>query len=306
MTGSEKRRARRLGMRIPVRIHGWDASGAPWPAPEIGTTDDVSATGCSLTTKHPLATGQVLHLSLPLPRNLRAHDLDTASYPVYAVVRHVRNGRAGILFLGRQPPRHFAGHTGERYFMPGDATPAGARPAAHPVVASVRLRRLNVTPGPASEEITVTEGLSTTEALLRTSLPVQKGEPVEISEIGGTFHGRALVQSVSIGKDNIPRLTVSFTEADAEARTREWLRRLGIALPPPVKATAAPEPTPTPPILRPAATPPPSIPPITFGHERFAGCASGRHGACPAYQPLVDDRRVLLCACSCHEPGGRG
>ena len=50
-------------------------------------TDDISAGGASFTLMRNIELGQVLHLSMNLPKRLRQYDLNDASYRVYALVR---------------------------------------------------------------------------------------------------------------------------------------------------------------------------------------------------------------------------
>ena len=47
---------------------------------------------------------------------------------------------------------------------------------------------------------------------IRASLSLAKGDIVWVAEIGGDFMTRAEVRSISIGKDNIPRLSLKFLD----------------------------------------------------------------------------------------------
>jgi len=41
---------------------------------------------------------------------------------------------------------------------------------------------------------------------------------LEVEELQGTFHTRAEIRNIYIGKDNIPRLNLRFLDADAPDR----------------------------------------------------------------------------------------
>jgi hypothetical protein len=91
----------------------------------------------------------------------------------------------------------------------------------------LRLRRLQPRGAEASEELTVTENLSEGGAKVVTSLPVEKGEAVELQEQDGPLRIRALVINVSIGPDNRPRLHLQFFEIDGAPRLKELLAQAG-------------------------------------------------------------------------------
>jgi hypothetical protein len=145
---TERRRNPRLGLAIPLRVQGFLADGTTWE--EITTTVDVSTGGACFSLSHPSELGQVLLLSLGLPKRLRQYDLTDASYRVYSLVRGVRRRadqpRVGVMFFGKYPPRGFHERPAARYLLPTDSianapvpqglrageTPFGGIPAAVP------------------------------------------------------------------------------------------------------------------------------------------------------------------------------
>jgi len=112
--GPDRRRHSRLPMTLPVRVRGREASGTTWE--EVTSCVDVCLGGVGMLMSHPVSTGQVLHLSVPLPTHFRQYDLIESSYQVYALVRDARPSakrlRVGVAFLGRHPPRANAGVRG--------------------------------------------------------------------------------------------------------------------------------------------------------------------------------------------------
>ena len=129
---AERRRQRRVPLKLPVRVQGRDADGAGWE--EMSTCEDASLGGVALLVSHPVRPGQVLHLSVPLPQRFRQYDINDSSYRTYALVRHARPWasalRVGVLFLGRHPPRGAEALPAELFLMPGERRGAAGAPRA--------------------------------------------------------------------------------------------------------------------------------------------------------------------------------
>jgi hypothetical protein len=120
---TERRKNPRLGLAIPLRVQGFLADASTWD--EMTNTIDVSQGGACFQLSHEAELGQVLLLSLALPKRLRQYDLMDASYRVYSLVRSVRrrgdNPRIGVMFFGKQPPRGFSERPAARYLLPSDS-----------------------------------------------------------------------------------------------------------------------------------------------------------------------------------------
>jgi hypothetical protein len=119
---TERRKNLRNPLGLPLRVRGFLADGSTWE--ELSTTVDVSSDGACFTLTHEAELGQVLLLSLPLPKRLRQFDLDDANYRVYSLVRGVRRKgdqvRVGVMFFGQHPPRGFKERPAARYLLPTD------------------------------------------------------------------------------------------------------------------------------------------------------------------------------------------
>jgi PilZ domain len=213
----DRRQRTRFTLGLPVRIQGRDPDGTTWD--EIGTTVDASLAGLGLRMRHPTRLGQVLHLSLPLPKRMRQYDLTDPSYRVYALVRHPPtrpDGHVGVLLLGRHPPRGAESLPAETYLLPGDPEPAERRRFARfQVRLAVKLDASRAPGGVAREERTVAEDIGKWGARVRTSLPVVKGDMVGVEEVDGSFKTRAEVRSISIESDGHPRLSLLFLDEPA-------------------------------------------------------------------------------------------
>jgi hypothetical protein len=209
----DRRREARIALHVPVKVQGRGGDGVTWE--EMTNSEDASMAGISVRLRQHVRIGQALHLSMPLPKRLRRHDLTDPSYHIYGLVRSVGAGtpaRVGLMFLGKQPPRGESSLPSGLFLMPSDPTPDDRR--RFPRIESrlgLKLRRTSA-PGVFAEEQTYAENLSKWGALVKTSLPVAKGEMVEIEDLQGTFHTRAEIRNVSIGADGQPRLNLLFLD----------------------------------------------------------------------------------------------
>jgi hypothetical protein len=135
MSSAERRRNFRTVMAVAVRVEGYLPGGATWD--EVTQTDDVSTGGTSFTLKRNVELGQVLYLTLALPKRLRQYDMEDAVYRVYCLVRGISRRteeyRVGVMFFGKFPPRGFQKTPWARFLLPSDSgTLAVARGAAEP------------------------------------------------------------------------------------------------------------------------------------------------------------------------------
>jgi hypothetical protein len=218
----ERRSEVRLDLRIPVRVQGYDEDGRSWE--EMTATHDTSFGGIAFTLKHAVVPGQGLHLTVPLPKQFRRHDLMDPTYRVYAIVRSVahraRTVRVGALFLGKQPPGDWEERGGvSRYRLPEDPRPGRGERRQFPrfgVFVGLLIRRLD---GSGQEERTVTENVGRGGARVMTSMAVGKGELLMVEEADPRgFRTRAEIREISIGRDGIPRLNLRFLDAAATDR----------------------------------------------------------------------------------------
>jgi hypothetical protein len=120
---TERRKTLRQNLAIPLRVQGFLADGTTWE--ELTTTVDVSSGGACFPLSHDAELGQVLLLSLPLPKRLRQYDLNDVAYRVYTLVRGVRRRaeqpRVGVMFFGKHPPREFQERPAARFLFPTDS-----------------------------------------------------------------------------------------------------------------------------------------------------------------------------------------
>lgn len=219
----ERRRETRMSLRLPVRIQGHDAQNQAWE--EMAAMENTSHGGAAMRMKRAVVRGQVLLLSLPLPKHFRHYDLSEAFYRVYALVRHIATAagelRVGVLFLGKSPPKGYEANPGGLYLLPTDPPPVTKEERRKwprtAIFVNVRLHW--TTPGGQEiEEQTIAENIGRGGARVMTSLTVVKGDVIRLEEVDGDFQVRAEIRNIYIGPDHIPRLNLRFLDAAAPDR----------------------------------------------------------------------------------------
>lgn len=256
MSPSERRKSLRMGLAIPVKVHGFNADGTSWE--ELATTEDISAGGASFPIGRPLDLGQVLYLMLPLPKRLRQFDLNDSSYRVYALVRGIQKKgeqiRVGVMFFGKLPPRGFHENPARRYLLPGDSAEAIAMdarppapepprppPQAHPAAPAAAaappadpddrrrfprvqtfvnfvIQQVDEWGAVLQEELTVADNLGKGGAHVLTSLGFAKGDVILVQEAGGGFATRAEIRDVVQERHGVRRLHLKFLDRQAPDR----------------------------------------------------------------------------------------
>src|SRR5215468_238120 len=124
----------RLELKLPVRVHCRETPDFEWT--EMTRLTDVTPFGAGLTLKHPTERGRLLHLTIPMPRQLRVFDFAEDQYRIWSIVRHTRPVSSpeaqtlffevGVAFVGKHPPQSFQEHPATRYEITDRETTSGA------------------------------------------------------------------------------------------------------------------------------------------------------------------------------------
>jgi hypothetical protein len=103
-------------MALPVIVHFRESAEVEWS--EMTRLLDVTPFGASFATAHQLEVGRLLHMTLPMPRQMRCFDHVADQYKVWALVRYVKphvSGQGsdkgklvvGVAFVGKNPPESY-------------------------------------------------------------------------------------------------------------------------------------------------------------------------------------------------------
>jgi hypothetical protein len=236
----DRRKGTRMALRVPVRVQGHDADGTPWS--EMAITEDADSGGAAIMLRRVVRRGQVLLLTLPLPKRFRAYDPAAASYAVYAVIRNAHPSaegqlRVGVMFLGRHPPKAHAQNPGGLYLLENDvvAGAAAGRPlyqgaerrahARYDIAVQLTITRPEPVAFGATLDQAATRNIGIGGALVPTALPLTRGDVVMVRDLQGILKTRAEVRGLFIGKDNMPLLNLKFLDAGAADAVRALLRQ---------------------------------------------------------------------------------
>jgi hypothetical protein len=208
---------------------------------EITRLIDVTPFGAGFTLKRPIEKGRLLHMTIPMPRQLRVFDHVEDQYRVWALVRYVRQTtppdskqrlfEVGVAFIGKQPPRSYNSDPAKRYeigaLTPGELVTVEEAPAVESASSDKRSQtRHNIPVDMLIEtfkdngeveftEYTVTENISQQGAAIYTTLNLPIGRFIRLSSEQYKTSAYAAVRGSSMGPSGVLRIHVEFID-------REW------------------------------------------------------------------------------------
>ena len=236
--GKNRRVRERLKLSLPVRVQFREDAATEWT--EMTRLHDLTPFGASFSLTRPIDVGRLLHLTLPMPRQLRCFDHVEDQYRVYALVRYLRahfpEGSTkplftlGVAFVGKRAPDSYQLDPTKRYevFEPESEGGLWKLLEQKPVVAGQvqkKESRLNVPVEVTVElyderwnitarEETVTENISRRGAAVYTSLQAERGRFVRLTSARYRTSAFAVVRAHRTGSDGIPRLHVEFMDQE--------------------------------------------------------------------------------------------
>ncbi|HWS54705.1 MAG TPA: PilZ domain-containing protein [Pyrinomonadaceae bacterium] len=244
--GKSKRLRERIKLALPVRVLGRETREREWM--EMSRLIDVTPFGASFALAHPTEPGRLLHLTLPMPRQLRCFDHVEDQYRVWALVRRVRAPQqqlwqrggelprvvVGVAFTGKHPPASYLADPATRYDVDAlskennlwtlreikGEEAAGGRAARSEetrlqVAISVTVEVLDDEGRVTVSEQTVTENISRRGAAVWTTLSLERGRFVRLRSAESGLSVTAAVRAHRAGPDGIPRLHLEFID-------RQW------------------------------------------------------------------------------------
>jgi hypothetical protein len=239
--GKSRRVRERLELALPVRVYGRENEELEWV--ERSRLMDVTPFGARFTLPRPTEPGRLLHLTLPMPRQLRCFDHVEDQYRVWVLVRNIKivpaaeeGGLArfevGVAFIGKRPPASYESNPTQRYDVAASATDSGLwgireveqpldraaltekpRPEtrhsmAIDVIVEVFDEKGNVT----QSETTVTENISRRGAAVFTTLDVESGRFVRLTSAQYRISVVAVVRARRKGPEGVMRLHLEFID----------------------------------------------------------------------------------------------
>ncbi len=230
-----KRIRDRLALQLPVRVRCRETADYEWT--EMTRLMNVTPFGAGFTLTRPTEKGRLLHMTIPMPRQLRVFDHVEDQYRVWALVRYMKpeiteRGAAfivGVAFIGKRPPESHekepwrlydiaasaldASSAGEKILNPTPATDRRSE-TRHNIAVDMRVELLNEKGAVLSSEQTVTEDISAHGAKLFTTLDLQQGRIIRLTSEQYRTSAYAAIRARQIGPDGIARLHVEFIDKE--------------------------------------------------------------------------------------------
>ena len=229
-----KRIRERLPLHLPVRVRGRETPSFEWS--EITRLINVTPFGAGFALKHPTEKGRLLHMTIPMPRQLRVFDHVEDQYRIWAVVRYMKAVVAdnqtlfnvGVAFIGKRAPNSYEAEPWTRYDISTTAFQALAKPedvlmpitdqrvnTRYNIPVDMRLELVDVEGKVYESEHTVTENISAKGATIFTTLQIPQGRFIRLTSEQYRVTAHAAIRSRSTGADGVPRIHVEFID-------REW------------------------------------------------------------------------------------
>jgi hypothetical protein len=232
-----KRIRERLELKLPVRVRCRETPDFEWT--EITRLIDVTPFGAGFTLKHPIEKGRLLHMTIPMPRQLRVFDHVEDQYRVWALVRYVKAKtppgesapifEIGVAFIGKHPPRSYDENPAKRYEIGGrtseslsipeermhEATAEDQRAQTrHNIPVDIKIETLNEKGEVDKSESTVAENISQRGAAIYTTLDLPIGRMIRLTSEGYKLTVHAAVRGRSVGPSGVSRIHVEFIDRE--------------------------------------------------------------------------------------------
>ena len=235
--GKSKRIRERLELKLPVRVRCRETPEFEWT--EITRLIDVTPFGAGFRLKHPIEKGRLLHMTIPMPRQLRVFDHVEDQYRVWALVRYVKSKtppgestpifEIGVAFIGKHPPRSYEENPAKRYEIGGqtpeslsipeelasEATTEDQRSSTrHNIPVDMKIETLNDKGEVDKSESTVAENISLKGAAIYTTLDLPIGRMIRLTSEQYKLTVHAAVRGRSTGPSGVLRIHVEFIDRE--------------------------------------------------------------------------------------------
>jgi hypothetical protein len=225
-----KRIRERLALHLPVRVRVRETPDHEWT--EMTRLMNVTPFGAGFTLKRPTEKGRLLHMTIPMPRQLRVYDHVEDQYRIWGIVRHLKaeftsDGivfYVGVAFIGKTPPPSYEQEPWRRYDVAtsdADGLPSAYDMTAsvdahtrHQIAADMRVEMLDQNGAVVATEQTVSENISPSGATLFTTLNLEQGRFIRLTSEQYKITIHAAIRSRHIGPDGIARIQVEFIDKE--------------------------------------------------------------------------------------------
>ena len=245
MSDADKSRRirQRLALKLPVRVNCRETPDFEWT--EVTRLIDVTPFGAGFTLKRPTERGRLLHMTIPMPRQLRVFDHVEDQYRVWAIVRYIRpivspedktpRFEVGVAFIGKRAPASYEIDPAKRYEITTSTPETGSLTISeqagqniqpiesadkrtrtrHHIPVDMLLETFNEKGDVVTTENTVTENISSRGAALYTIQDIPIGRFIRLTSTQYNLTVHAAVRGRSTAGGGTQRIHVEFID-------REW------------------------------------------------------------------------------------
>jgi uncharacterized ParB-like nuclease family protein len=223
----------RLALQLPVRIYCREAPDFEWT--EMTRLMNVTPFGAAFTLTRPTEKGRLLHMTIPMPRQLRVFDHVEDQYKIWAIVRHLKSKttdkgpafEVGVAFIGKRPPASYDTEPWKRYEISVDSAEKLAavdearrsgsdqrEHTRHHIAVDMLVEMVDSNGAVMLSEQTVTEDISPQGATLFTTLAIPIGRFIRLTSAQYRITAHAAIRSRTTGADGIERIHVEFVDKE--------------------------------------------------------------------------------------------
>src|SRR5687767_3204251 len=229
-----KRILERLALHLPVRVRVRETPDFEWT--EMTRLVNVTPFGARITLKRPTEKGRLLHMTIPMPRQLRVFDHVEDQYRVWALVRFVKSSiitdssvfEIGVAFIGKHPPRSYEENPAKRYDIGGRTSDSLSIPeelqtattedqrteTRHNIPVDIRVETLDDKGMVDQSESTVAENINPRGAAIYTTLDLPVGRMIRLTSEQYNLTVHAAVRGRSVGPSGVHRIHVEFIDRE--------------------------------------------------------------------------------------------
>ena len=226
-----KRIRERLPLQLPVRIRCREAPDFEWT--EMTRLLNVTPFGAAFTLTRPTEKGRLLHMTIPMPRQLRVFDHVEDQYRIWAIVRHLKSKttekgptfEVGVAFIGKSAPASYETTPWKRYEIALDvgdklasvdesrvANSGREEPTRHHMAVDMLVEMVDGNGAVTQSEQTVTENISARGASIFTTLEIPVGRFIRVTSDQYHTTAYAAIRARTTGADGIQRIHVEFVD----------------------------------------------------------------------------------------------
>ncbi len=226
-----KRIRERLALQLPVRLRVRETLDFEWT--EMTRLLNVTPFGAGFTLKRPTERGRLVHMTIPMPRQLRVFDHVEDQYRIWAIVRHLKSKttekeplfEVGVAFIGKRAPASYETEPWKRYDIVNNVfqerTPTEEAVelipsldkrthTRHNIAVDMLVELVDVNGVVVATEQTVSENISAHGATIFTTLEVPVGRFIRVTSEQYRLTVYAAVHGRTTGADGISRIHVEF------------------------------------------------------------------------------------------------